>query len=144
MGDASARKRLSVCPLAHCRHAYRSVHSFCCPAAHARLSNALEQSRLTDKHITLTHRRLQDRLLALSRRARQALERELQGTNRGASSRGQRVIGDALGRDERGSLSDRAIRILEEISNLGVQVSVLCLSCRPAAFFSGLTMLGGS
>eukprot|EP00891_Asterochloris_glomerata_P006903 jgi/Astpho2/6903/fgenesh1_pg.00106_%23_17_t len=69
----------------------------------------------------LSGRTDQDRLLALSRRARQALERELQGTHRGVSSRGQRVIGDALGRDERGSLSDRAIRILEEISNLGVQ-----------------------
>ena len=43
------------------------------------------------------------------------------------------MIGDALGRDERGSLSDRAIRILEEISNLGVQVSFSCLACRPAA-----------
>ena len=103
---------------------HRSIQSFCCPAVVTRLWSALRtvvaHRSACDLHPLCCP---QDRLLALSRRARQALERELQGTHRGVSSRGQRVIGDALGRDERGSLSDRAIRILEEISNLGVQVS---------------------
>ena len=120
---------------------------------------------------------VQERLLALSRRARRALEKELQASHqqRGTSgaalnnrsstaqprgehgmsrdgprpqqgTRGDRRAGQGeLANARQKELSDRALRILEELSSLGRQVHVILLKSfgHSTCIAAGHFMFGG-